>query len=43
MTHSETIGAIAKALAMAQAEYAPVPKNKTAKVKMKAGGEFSYN
>lgn len=43
MRHSETIGAIAKALAAAQLEYVPVPKNKTAKVKMKAGGEFSYN
>ncbi len=43
MRRSETIGAIAKALAMAQLEYIPVPKNKTAKVKMKAGGEFSYN
>lgn len=43
MKHSESIAAIAKALAAAQAEYVPVPKNKTAKVKMKSGGEFSYN
>jgi hypothetical protein len=43
MKHSESIAAIAKALASAQADYVPVPKNKTAKVKMKSGGEFSYN
>ena len=43
MRHSESIAAIAEALAAAQLEYAPVPKNKTAKVKMKSGGEFSYN
>ncbi len=43
MRHSESIAAIAKALAAAQAEYVTVPKNKTATVKMKAGGEFSYN
>ena len=43
MKHSESIGAIAKALAAAQSEYVVVPKNKTAKVKMKSGGEFSYN
>lgn len=43
MRHSESIAAIAKALAATQLEYVPVPKNKTARVKMKSGGEFSYN
>lgn len=43
MKRSDSIAAIAKALAAAQAEYVPVPKNKIAKVKMKSGGEFSYN
>ncbi|MGB9407744.1 MAG: ERF family protein [Terracidiphilus sp.] len=43
MRHSESVAALAKALAAAQAEYVTVPKSKTAKVKMKSGGEFSYN
>ena len=43
MRHSESVAALAKALAAAQAEYVAVPKSKTAKVKMKSGGEFSYN
>ena len=43
MRHSESIAAIAKALAAAQAEYVTVPKNKTAKIKTKTGVDFSYN
>ena len=43
MRHSESIAALAKALAAAQAEYVTVPKSKTATVKMKSGGEFKYN
>lgn len=42
MKTSETISALAKALAAAQAEYVPVSKNKTAKVKTKQGYEYSY-
>jgi hypothetical protein len=41
--HSESIAAIAKALAAAQAEYVTVPKNKTAKIKTKTGSDYSYN
>ena len=43
MRHSESIAAIAKALAAAQAEYVTVPKNKTAKIKTKTGSDYSYN
>ena len=43
MRHSESIAALAKALAAAQSEYITVPKIKTATVKMKSGGEFKYN
>lgn len=43
MRHSESIAALAKALAAAQAEYVTVPKSKSATVKMKSGGEFKYN
>jgi hypothetical protein len=43
MKHSESIAAIAEAIAAAQAEYVTVPKTKTAKVKTKAGYEYTYN
>src|SRR4051812_32377588 len=43
MNHSESIAAIGTALAAAQKEFTVVPKNKTAKVKTKTGGEYSYN
>lgn len=36
-------GKLADALAKAQAEFRPILKDKTAKVRMKAGGEYSYN
>lgn len=39
---SETKAAMFKALAALQAEMPKVVKNKTAKVRMKAGGEYSY-
>jgi hypothetical protein len=42
MKHSDSIAELASALAAAQAEYVAVPKNKTARVKMKSGGEYSY-
>lgn len=42
MRRSETFGAIAKALAAAQAEFKPVPKTKEAKVQTKKGGEYTY-
>src|SRR4051812_20864173 len=42
MQHSESTAKLAEALSHAQGEFQPVPKNKTAKVKMKAGGEYSY-
>jgi hypothetical protein len=42
MKHSETISALAEALAAAQSEYETVPKTKTAKVKTKAGYEYTY-
>src|SRR5262245_30184505 len=35
-------GKLAAALAKAQAEFQPVAKNKTAKVRMKSGGEYQY-
>lgn len=43
MKHSSEIGELAKALAAAQAEIEVAPKDNTAKVKMKAGGEYSYS
>jgi hypothetical protein len=39
----ETTGKLADALAKAQAEFKAIKKDKTAKVRMKAGGEYSYN
>lgn len=42
MRASESVAALVEALASAQAEYVTVPKNKMAKVKTKAGGEYSY-
>lgn len=39
----ETTGKLADALAKAQAEFRAIKKDKTAKVRMKAGGEYSYN
>lgn len=36
------IGRLAAALSKAQAEYQPLKKSKTAKIKMKSGGEYSY-
>ena len=39
---SETIGTLAGALAKAQARITPVVAAETAKVRMKAGGEYSY-
>lgn len=36
-------GKLADALAKAQAEFKPIKKDKTAKVRMKAGGEYSYS
>jgi hypothetical protein len=38
-----TIGKLADSLAKAQGEFVPVSKNKVAKVRMKAGGEYSYH
>ncbi len=38
-----TTGKLAEALAKAQAEFKPIKKDKTAKVRMKAGGEYSYS
>lgn len=43
MNKSESIKELAKALSAAQGEFPMIPKTKKAKVKMKAGGEFSYN
>jgi hypothetical protein len=40
---SPTIGAIAAALARAQAAYVPVRKDKTARIETKSGGSFSYD
>lgn len=42
MKHSESVAALVEALAAAQAEYVTVPKNKMAKVRTKAGGEYTY-
>lgn len=42
MKKSESINELAAALAAAQAEYKAVPKKKTAKVRTRQGGEFSY-
>lgn len=39
---SATVGKIATALAKAQGEFPPIPKDKTAKVNMKGGGSYSY-
>lgn len=41
-THSENFGELAKALATAQGAFKPVYKNRTAKIPMKAGGQYSY-
>ena len=42
MRTSNTIASIVESLSAAQAEYVPVPKNRTAKVKTKAGYEYTY-
>lgn len=42
MNQSAEINLLNEALSKAQNAFPPIPKNKTAKVKMKAGGEFSY-
>ncbi len=42
MKHSESIAAIGKALAAAQTEYTPVPKNKIAKIRGKNNTEYTY-
>lgn len=39
----QTTGKLAEALAKAQAEFKPIKKDKTAKVRMKSGGEYSYS
>ena len=39
---TESIGKLAAALAKAQGQFVPVAKHKTAKVRMKSGGEYSY-
>lgn len=43
MQHSEQINELAAALAKAQAAMPSVPKTKTAKIKMKSGGEYGYS
>jgi hypothetical protein len=40
---SETLSEIAKALIAAQSEFPTITKSRTAKIKTKSGGEFSYN
>jgi hypothetical protein len=40
---TQETGKLADALAKAQAMFKPIKKDKTAKVRMKAGGEYSYN
>lgn len=42
MSRSESIKELAAALAAAQGSFPPIVKNKTAKVPMKAGGQYSY-
>ena len=42
MRHSESISSISKALAAAQADFEPVPKNKTAKIRGKNNTEYTY-
>lgn len=42
MERSETIGALASALAKAQATFKAVPKTKTARIRTKSGAEYSY-
>lgn len=42
MRHSDSMAAIAKALAASQKEYKSVPKTKEARVLTKKGGEYSY-
>lgn len=43
MEQSATIEALADALAQAQAEFAPIVRDKTAKIKTRTGGEYSYS
>jgi hypothetical protein len=43
MNKSPSIAALAKALAAFRAELGPVSKNRTVKVKMKTGGEYSFD
>jgi len=42
LSRSSSIKEIASALSKAQGEFPSIPKNRTAKVKMKAGGEYAY-
>ena len=43
MKTSPTIGALVAALAVARGKMRPIPKDKTARVPMKAGGSYSYD
>ena len=43
MNRSETINELAAALAKAQAGFRKIPRDKTARVRMKSGGEYSYD
>ena len=43
MDKSEQINELAAALAKAQSKLTHVKKDKTARIRMKAGGEYSYN
>jgi hypothetical protein len=43
MTKSEQLDKLATALCKAQGEFPAIPKNKTAKVPTKTGGQYSYN
>jgi ERF superfamily len=42
MNRSESIKELAAALAKAQGEFPPVPKNRTAEIPTKTGGKYSY-
>lgn len=43
MDHSEDFTAIASALAKASAEFEPVKRNRTATIRTRAGGEYTYS
>lgn len=42
MKASEKLGHLAESLAKAQAEFPPIPKDCTAKIRMKSGGEYTF-